>query len=330
MTYLHCVGAVLVVSAALPLSALANDTLVTLGAGGLVPVASSAIAMESEDLAVSLDRITITYTFRNKTTQDIVSTVAFPLPTLEGDDVENVPMAVPSQDKLNFVGFRVDQDGRPVPVHVTMQAFHDNRDITARLRALNLPISVLDKSLAAKLGQLDPGNQRALESAGLIECDPSDNGSRRCWARWSTRTQFFWKQRFPAGASVHLHQTYRPFVGGSYIPANYSGARTIRPYCGGPQALEAIRDYKRRHPERKDILLFANELEYILTTANNWNGPIGNFHLTVAAGSPEDILLTCMPGLRRVSPLRYEFAGANFRPTSELKLMILTSHGRFP
>ncbi len=35
--------------------ALANDTLATLGAGGLIPVASSAIAMESEDLVVSLD-----------------------------------------------------------------------------------------------------------------------------------------------------------------------------------------------------------------------------------------------------------------------------------
>ncbi len=320
----------ILLTTALHAPALANDTLATLGAGGLIPVASSAIAMESEDLVVSLDRITITYTFRNKTAHDIVSTVAFPLPALEGDDVENVPMAVPSHDKLNFVGFRVDQDGRPIPVQVMTQSFHDNHDITDKLRALNLPISVLDKSLVAKLSQLNPANQRSLESAGLIECDPSDNGSRRCWARWSTRTQFHWKQHFPAGAAVHLHQTYRPFVGGSYIPSNYSGVRTIRPYCGGAQALEAIRDYKRRHPERKDILLFANELEYILTTANNWNGPIGNFHLTVTAGSPEDIVLTCMPGFRRVSPLRYEFAEAGFRPASELKLMILSSHGRFP
>ncbi len=330
MTDLQRVCGALVLLAALPMSALANDTLVTLGAGGLIPLASSDVAMESEDLAVSLDRITITYTFRNKTTQDIVSSVAFPLPTLEGDDVENVPMHVPSHDERNFVGFRVDQDGRPVTVQVMTQAFHDNHDVTDSLRALNLPLSVLDKSLAAKLGQLDPARQRSLESAGLIECDPSGNGSRRCWARWSTRTGFYWKQRFPAGSAVHLHQTYRPFIGGSYIPANYSGARTIRSYCGGPQTLEAIRDYKRRHPERKDILLFANELEYILTTANNWNGPIGNFHLTVAAASPEDIVVTCMPGLRRVSPIRYEFTGANFRPAGELKLMVLTTQRPLP
>jgi hypothetical protein len=283
----------LLVTTALRSPALANGTLAALGAGGLIPV-------------------------------------AFPLPTVEGDDVENVPMAVPSYDKLNFLGFRVDQDGRPIPAQVISQTFHDNRDITLRLRAPSLPVSVLDKTLVAKLSQLDPANQRSLESAQLIECDPSDNGSRRCLARWSTRTQFYWKQRFPAGAAVHLHQTYRPFVGGSYIPSNYTGARTIRPYCGGPQALEAIRDYKRRHPERKDILLFANELQYILTTANNWNGPIGNFHLTVATGSPEDIVLTCMPGLHQVSPLRYELAQANFRPTSELKIMVLTSTAGSP
>ncbi len=37
-----------------------------------------------------------------------------------------------------------------------------------------------------------------------------------------------------------------------------------------------------------------------------------------------------MPGLQGVSPLRYEFAEAGFRPASELKLMILSGHGRFP
>jgi hypothetical protein len=41
----------------------ANDTLVTLGAGGLVPLRSGEIAMESEDLQVSIGQITVRYVF---------------------------------------------------------------------------------------------------------------------------------------------------------------------------------------------------------------------------------------------------------------------------
>ena len=48
MTYLRLAA---LVAAAAPL--FANDTLVTLGAGGLVPLKSAGIAMESEDLQIS-------------------------------------------------------------------------------------------------------------------------------------------------------------------------------------------------------------------------------------------------------------------------------------
>ena len=45
---------------------------------------------------------------------------------------------------------------------------------------------------------------------------------------------------------------------------------------------------------------------------------------------PDDMVVTCMPGLKRVAPARYELARSNFRPDRELDVLILqpASHGR--
>jgi hypothetical protein len=56
--------------------------------------------------------------------------------------------------------------------------------------------------------------------------------------------------------------------------------------------------------------------------ANDWNGPIKRFHLVINSDSPQDIVLTCTPGLKRRGPTRYELTRSNFRPKSDLKLLI--------
>jgi hypothetical protein len=303
----------------------ANDTLVTLGAGGLVPLKSAAIAMESEDLQISVRQITVRYIFRNKSGYDIDATVAFPLPELNGGDLENVPMHLPSKDPVNFVDFKISVDGRPVQPSVDVRASFDGKGITDRLAALGLPVSVADKRFEAALARLSRAQQGQLEKDSWIECD--EDKPRRCGAYWMTDVQYYWVQHFPAGAAVAVEHSYKPVVGGSYIPATYSGASTIKPYCGGPDALARIAAYKKSHPAktRDDIVLYENRIQYILTTANNWSGPIGSFHLSVGAESPEDIVVTCMPGLKRVTPTRYEFSQADFRPAKELDLLILTA-----
>lgn len=77
-------------------------------------------------------------------------------------------------------------------------------------------------------------------------------------------------------------------------------------------------------------MLWENRVAYILTTANNWSGPIGRFHLTVTTTSPEDLLLTCMDGLKQVTPTEWELVRERYRPTGELELLILTGKRYVP
>src|SRR5215469_18653367 len=124
---------------AVSLPAAANDTLATLGAGGLTPLKSSIIVMESEDLEISVHQIAIRYTFRNTSDRDVNEIVAFPLPELAGGLLANSPVRIPSKDPLNFVDFRVLVDGKPVAPKIESSAFVDKSEITADLRSMGVP-----------------------------------------------------------------------------------------------------------------------------------------------------------------------------------------------
>jgi len=315
--------------AATGITAVANDTAATWGAGGLIPLKSSTIVMDSEDLEISIHQVTVKYEFRNPSDHDVTATVAFPLPEVDGGDLWNEPVKLPTNAGINFMQFRVLINGRPVMTHVETRAYQHGRDITAMIRQLGLPVSVVaafrhPNAFTAAALKLPLKVRQHLVDQGLLDCD-ADAGKGTCVPYWSTRIQFFWTQRFPAHSSVAVEHQYQPIVGGSYITTNYDGATSVRPYCGGQRALAAIKRLRRRMPPAADgtVQFWERRIRYILTTANNWNGPIRKFHLSVLADTPDDIVLTCMPGLKRLGPTRYAMALANFHPRHNLDVLIL-------
>lgn len=74
----------------LPAPAKANNTQAALGLGGLIFERSDEIAMESEDLYLSHDKVRVRYTYRNLTSKPVTILVAFPLPDVpvDGRDLE--------------------------------------------------------------------------------------------------------------------------------------------------------------------------------------------------------------------------------------------------
>lgn len=319
----------IVAAAALSPYASSNDTMVTLAAGGLVPVHAEHVVMESENLEISIHGVTVTYNFRNESAKDIDATVAFPLPALNGGAVENEPMSLPSKDPLNFVDFQVTSDGAPVKVNVETLAFDGKKDVTKRLQSVGLPLSLMTVRETKAIEKLTKPQKAALAKEKLIACD--DGLDHDCWPAWQMRVQFYWTQHFPAGTTVVLQHMYRPVIGGSYIVASMDGASTVASYCGGAEGIATIAKFKQEHPAKSqdDIVLWENRIEYILTTANNWSGPIRSFHLGVVTDSAEDMMFSCMTGLKRVSPTRFEMERENFRPDKELKVLVLTGKSNF-
>jgi len=308
----------------------ANDTMATLGAGGLIPLKSSEIVLESEDLEISIHQIKVRYRFHNTSDRDIDGTVAFPLPALDGGTLENEPLDLPSKDSLNFVSFHVQIDGQPVSTEVEVRAFKDGKDITSHLESLGLPVSLMAARRKEAISKLAEAQRMQLEREGLLVADEirkpgSHQPEKYWWPWWEMRVQYYWTQHFPAKGTIEVLHTYSPVVGGSYIVKNDSGELSIKPYCGNSATLQRIQEAKSRHLDKKDsdIVLLEKRVKYILTTANNWRGPIVDFHLVIDTEGPDDIFVACVPGLKRISPTRYEYRQANFRPDRELDLLIL-------
>jgi hypothetical protein len=222
-----------------------NDTAATLGAGGLVPVKAPGIAMESEELRISLGEIGVRYKFRNTTDRDVEAIVAFPLPPLNGGDVANIPIRLPAGDPLNFVAFRVTVDGKPVQPRVEVRSYFESVEITAELAKLGIPGAVLDPGITAAVNRLAPPDRQKVTESNWVDCKLTRDG--RCWPYWQSRIQYYWTQRFPAGRAVEVAHSYRPVVGGGYLTLSGDPAPVLKPYCGDAKTVAQTDAVRKKH-----------------------------------------------------------------------------------
>src|SRR5438132_6860174 len=85
------------------LPAAAADASAELAVGGLVFPKSADISIESQDLTITPEAVTIRYKFLNQSPNPVTLTMAFPLPDLDLSAADNY--AIPTSDSTNFVGF---------------------------------------------------------------------------------------------------------------------------------------------------------------------------------------------------------------------------------
>jgi uncharacterized protein DUF4424 len=302
----------------------ANDGIAERGAGGLVFTGTDAIDMLSEDLFVSADLIRVRYVFRNQTAGDVRVTVGFPLPEHDLREDFYGDTAYPRD-------FRTTVDGRPINMRVEYRAFREGTDHTALLEGLGVPIMYgaggTDEIVVA-LSALPEVQRRRLVDLGLAE--PFDDAAegRRISPIWTVRETWYREQVFPAGRNVAVEHRYVPGTGMSLgsalvspsLRASDHGRETVARYCVDDAFLAAIdRAAARSAPE------YATEyrVSYILTTGAGWRSPIGEFRLVVDKGDPGNLVSFCGEGVRRISPTRFEIRRSNWRPSSDLHVLIV-------
>src|ERR1700742_2746255 len=102
----------------------ADDSSAALGAGGVVVTQAADIRMAKEDLYVSPKKVRIHFAFVNDSARDIDTIVAFPLPDIDMNEFTESPIGTVTDDPVNFVGFTVSADGKPVVPTVEQRAFY--------------------------------------------------------------------------------------------------------------------------------------------------------------------------------------------------------------
>lgn len=323
--------------------ALANDGFGGLSATGLTFAQTDAIAMETEDLYISPDRIRVTYTFRNLTDADVTGEVIFPLPPISLQALMTSDFNIHDGDRENLVNFTATVDGQPVPVTIDRIAvieppWDETRppsaqydtpgiDVTADLRAANLPMTIDIKSVTDALFLKTPSERTALTAAGLAEFydgDAAQGMPAEAWPLWSIVLRHHWTQTFPAGRTLTISHEYenRPPGGLFYWqhPPTDDWAKDYESrYCIDDGTSRAIA--KRLGPDGYGTAL---NIAYVLRTANSWAGPIGDFRLTLDKGAAENVISLCASGVEKTGPTTFEIRKTDYTPDRDLEILIVT------
>ncbi len=310
-------------------SAIADDSSAALGMGGVAFTKSADIRMADEDLSVSPTTVRIRFAFANESGHDIDTMVAFPLPDIDTEQFTHEALGTTTSDPVNFVGFAVKADGKRVVPSVEQRAFYKDRDVTAIVKSAGLGVNVVGDWQA--LQHLSPAGKAKLKAAGLLEPDDPDNN----FPLWTVRTRFYWQQHFPAGKTVVFEQSYQPVTGRSFFSdpeldtKSEDGGFYTKNYCLDEPAratLHRMIAASRKANPQNGGLLYASRTDYVLSTGNNWKGPIGRFHLTLDKLKPDNVLALCWDGtLKKTGPTTFEDTRTNFAPKSDIKMLILDS-----
>lgn len=240
----------------------ANDGAAEVGAGGIELRRERRVAMKREKLFISPSRVAVDYDFLNESSDDVVTEVAFPVPETR--------WCIACWVRL-FEGFKAWVDEKPIEIAVDARAMLDGKDVTETLRAAGLDISGFGKVDESQAGRgksqielLSRQKLVELRALGLIADDAP-------YPKWSVNVTYHWNQRFPAGRVIHIRHEYKPAVGSQlHIEPRYLD--------------DACADAATRKAVPKDVTLTRAEwVKYILTTANTWKTPIGEFELVVEA-----------------------------------------------
>lgn len=309
--------------------AIADDSSAALGVGGLMLTSSADIRMAAEELKISPRDVSAKFTFVNDGNAEIDTIVAFVLPDIDTSRFSEEPLGTTTKDPVNFVGFEVRADGRNVPFETEQRAFYKGGDVTAILLGAGVPLNIVDPAFVKTLDALPPAKRKLIEAADLVDRESGEG----LHPHWTVRTRFFWRQRFPAGRVIVLDERYHPVTGQALFGASElkrdseDGRYYLKTFCIDPSAQRSLARMiaeKTREDPQNGGYLTALTTDYVLSTGNNWKGPIGHFHLVLDKLGPANVLSLCWDGaLARKGPATFESTRKSFAPRGDLRILVL-------
>jgi hypothetical protein len=283
------------------------------------------VSMDKEDLSISTDRIQVQYEFTNLTAKDIVSEVAFPIPEYK--------WSILGRSVTDFADFTVEVDGKRIPFKREVKAFAKGKDCTRILTDMDISIVDFAKYESGYypgmkkpfVDDLKPADKERLVDLGIlkpfIETEPET-----VYPDWSVSIKYHWTQRFPAGKTVIIKHSYGPYAG--YRPFCSDDANDIDFLLKNACINESFVPWMRRNGRADDDgCPMGVWVSYILTTANNWHGPIKDFHLTIEKKANEEVSTCFDPRIRLTGHNHYESRVKNFIPERDLKGFFFSSKG---
>ena len=309
----------------------ANDSTVELSVGGLTFTRNPDISMESEELTITPEFVTVRYVFLNQSQKPVNVTVAFPLPDIDLADADNY--AIPTDDPVNFVAFQTKIDGKPVTFSINQRALLGEKDVSARIKSAGLPILPIGTQ-QNRVSELSAEvKDRLIEEGLLIPAGTNAAGQPLHGASWTVRTSIVRQQTFPSGKPVVVEHRYRTSMGLSFdtvlrkaLRENTAMAAEVKryrsEYCVPDELLRGI-DRIAGGAEGNVQKLRERRISYVLKTGANWAGPIKDFKVVIDKGLPDRLISFCLDNVKKISPTAFEIRKKDFTPERDLKILLI-------
>ena len=314
--------------------AAANDGFMGLPAGGLTLQKSEAIAMLEEDLFLSLDEVRVDYVFRNDSPAPVTAQIGFPMPGLPvavNFDAADTGYDMSDVKDLELLKFQTRVEGKPVTSRPVVRAFvfpefkegdkqdrfrfTNATDITAELTGAGVPLTFDAAAIKAAYARLPAAKKADWQKRGVYtkEADYEVPG-------WFLSTIFVRDQTFAPGQNVRVQHRYKPFPAGFVMVSNhfaYDRQLAVDACVDKPTGRAIERILKPQNGGTGYVI------DYVVTTANTWKGPIGRFRMTVDKGNAKNIVSFCGDGVKKTGPTTFTLERRNYRPQREIKVLVV-------
>lgn len=323
-------------------SSRADDGAAEVGLGGIEFKKTDAISMEKEELFLSLKQVRVKFKFKNITEHDVKTTVAFPIPEYSSDPYgceysDNTGCGKADRIRQSVSGFFVKVDGKNVIFKSEMKALVDGKEVTEALNQYKIPVDQPEKVMAAISAVSHEKKKELIEKKLIISEIREETGNwiptkevqpdgghwkqepnknlEHIDTNWTISRKYYWEQIFPAGKTITIEHTYSPVSGGTSVvtPGEYD-----KEYCIDSAAKKAI------EKNCKGTSCGGGMLEYILTSANTWAGPIKDFTMQIEKPDTDTIVSLCFDGIKKIGPKTFQSHLINFIPTNEVKIIFIS------
>lgn len=298
----------------------ADDTAVSVAAGGIQLRKEARISMEKERLFISEDKVIVDFDFLNETDKDITTDVAFPVPPYT--------FSFETPPGSDFASFKCWVDGKQISYDTEAHAILNGTDYSDLLRSMGVDPATFGEydwkkgppDGSPQISRLSPSARARIIQLGLIDKDELPN--------WIVRKMYYWRQTFPAHKLVHIRHEYTPVIG--HEPVQLRNFHREFPHaCIDPNTEAALRADVPFIDKQQGPYVYhgdwfgATWVNYILTTANTWKTPISDFELIVEKPQPINHhnwhTSFCWEGpVQRLDSRRFVARKSNFIPTKEL------------
>jgi hypothetical protein len=298
--------------------ALANGAIAERKAGGLVFRQSDTLSILREDLAISLNKITVDYLYKSEAAAVERVTIAFPMPAISvNDDPGSLREILPEgAAPENYMSFKVLVGGKEVKAQPFVRALVNDRDVTEKVVKAGLPLHMLVDNANELLKRVPKAERDELIAVGAVGQGDS-YGEAAYWPQWDYQVAFEWQQDFRPG-ETKVSVSYVPLAG---YPVDIGDAYEVGERADAACVDEGLRAAIAKRKAKGHNYYEVATVGYVLTTAKYWKGSIGAFNLSVEKPDERALAAFCPKEAKKVSPTRFKWHARDFTPAADLNVV---------